>query len=139
VAVVRRAEGDALAAALTAALKSPSAAPLLRVVVDVLRPLLGAGVVDPWIGHEEWPFSRRRALRLAREGAFEVRLVGRRYLCRRSALDAFIEAHAGVARSAPVPANDAAEVDELDELAALRRELKLEPVAAPARRARGGR
>jgi hypothetical protein len=137
VVLVRTAEGDALAAALASILDALPPVALATIAAKLRPHLLGAGEGDPWLDHTLWPFPRRKALRLALSGAFEVRKVGRRWLARRSAIDAFIVGHAPTARPSALPANDAGPVDEL---AALRRELHLAPVDAPrARRARGGR
>jgi hypothetical protein len=82
-------------------------APALRSLVrDAVREELHAtGEVDPWIPPPRWPcVSRRAACTLARWGELQgVRRVGQGrgalYLVRRSALDAWIEAH-------PVDAQD---------------------------------
>lgn len=63
---------------------------------------------DPWVPHPRWPWSRRKARELAASGAIKgVRKVGKDWLARQSALDAFIEEH-GVEVPAHAPANDRA-------------------------------
>lgn len=64
---------------------------MVREAIAVAR---GGAEGDPWIPHPRWPCSSRRAaVVLARSGALAgVRKVGRLFLVRQSALDAYVEA-----------------------------------------------
>lgn len=53
---------------------------------------------DAWISQEDSPLGRREHCRLARSGALPGRKVGKRWLVRRSELDAYIEAHGAKAK-----------------------------------------
>jgi hypothetical protein len=96
---------------------------------------------DPLVPHDRWTFcsSRRAACELARSGAIEgATLVGqgrgRRWVARRSALDAYVSKHGKpVADHDPKPANDAGP-GEVDDLLA---QLRAVPASAP-RMAKGG-
>jgi hypothetical protein len=65
------------------------------VVRSLQRAGAGTGEADPWIPHPRWPCaSRRAAVALARSGALPgVRKLGKVFVVRRSALDAYIDAH----------------------------------------------
>jgi hypothetical protein len=99
---------------------------------------------DPWIPHPRWPWSRRKARQLAASGAIKgVRKVGKDWLARQSAIDAFIEEH-GVEVPASMPANDGAPAGDMEaDVDRVLSELGLErvasalPRAADARKGRG--
>jgi hypothetical protein len=83
-------------------------AELIRGIVrEELRAAQDDDAGDPWVDQNESPLGRREHCRLARDGAFPARKVGKRWLARRSALDAFIEAHP-TAKADGAPANDTA-------------------------------
>jgi hypothetical protein len=81
-----------------------TALPLLaRFLAPMVREELQATTdVDPWVPHPRWqlPNPTRHASKID-----DARKVGRVWLCRRSALDKYIEAQPR--RATPTPANDA--------------------------------
>ncbi len=84
---------------------------VVRELVRLLAPLLAAELSttmegDPWIDQYASPLGKRLHCELARSHAFDARRVGRRWLARRSALDAYILAQRPAALPAPPPAND---------------------------------
>ncbi|WP_438014897.1 helix-turn-helix domain-containing protein [Sorangium sp. So ce315] len=65
---------------------------------------------DPWVSQEDSPLGRREHCKLARSGALPGRKVGKRWLVRRSELDAYIEAHGATPK--PAEAEPAGDQDE---------------------------
>lgn len=67
---------------------------LVQLLLPVFRAEIAAARHDDWIDQSHSPLGRREHCRLARAGTLPARKVGRRWLVRRSELDAWIEAHA---------------------------------------------
>lgn len=79
-------------------------APLAKLLAAALAPMVAAELAhavdrDPWVAHPDWPFSRRKSLRLARANEIAgVRRDGRTYFARRSAIDQYLDARPVVAQ-----------------------------------------
>lgn len=70
------------------------AAELRRLIAEAVESVVGqqrAGGANDWVDARTSPLGRRAFLKLAREGAFPVSLVGNRYMARRVDVDAYLE------------------------------------------------